>query len=178
MSSRQLSPSWAYVHDLIARFPNTPSLTLAKKIMSDEPSMFTTVEAARTAVRYFRGALGSKHRKHADRTFARDFDEADYGFIKACAFAGDSYRQRLYRDRIQELLEDQRILREETGGGEGIDERAMNLILAIDRSIQQYANLSHRGRRDLPVAFAPKGVLQDTAPPEDEDIEAAIDGAL
>ena len=115
---------------------------------------------------------------HARTIIARDFDEADYGFIKACAFAGDSYRQRLYRDRIQELLEDQRILREETGGGAGIDERAMNLILAIDRSIQQYANLSHRGRRDLPVAFAPKGVLQDTAPPEDEDIEAAIDGAL
>jgi len=76
MSSRQLSPSWAYVHDTIARFPNTPSLTLAKKIMADEPSMFTTVEAARSAIRYFRGALGSKHRKHSDRTLSRDFDES------------------------------------------------------------------------------------------------------
>lgn len=35
MSPRPLSPAWAYVHDLLEQFPNTPSLTLAKKVMTD-----------------------------------------------------------------------------------------------------------------------------------------------
>ena len=38
--------------------------------------MFTTVEAARTAIRYFRGASGSSNRKHADPKLLRPFDEA------------------------------------------------------------------------------------------------------
>lgn len=76
MSSRPLSPSWAYVHDLLLRFPNTPSLTLAKKIMKDDPEMFTTVDAARSAIRYFRGATGTKSRKNADPKLARPFNEA------------------------------------------------------------------------------------------------------
>jgi len=76
MSPRPLSPAWAYVHDLLEQFPNTPSLTLAKKVMTDNPSMFTTVEAARTAIRYFRGATGSKSRKHAHAKLARPFDES------------------------------------------------------------------------------------------------------
>jgi predicted phosphodiesterase len=76
MSPRPLSPAWAYVHDLLERHPNTPSLTLAKKVLADNPSMFTTVEAARTAIRYFRGATGSKSRKHAHTKLARPFDES------------------------------------------------------------------------------------------------------
>ena len=76
MSSRNLSPSWAYVHDMIKRFPNTPSMTLAKKIMGESPEMFTSIEAARSAIRYFRGAIGSRHRKHADKTLVREFDES------------------------------------------------------------------------------------------------------
>lgn len=76
MSPRPLSPAWAYVHDLLTKYPNTPSLTLAKKIMAENPSMFTTVEAARSAIRYFRGAKGSKNRKHADPKLARPFDES------------------------------------------------------------------------------------------------------
>lgn len=76
MSKRQLSPAWAYVHDILQQYPNTPSLTLAKKIVSENPALFTTVEAARTAIRYFRGASGSSNRKHADPKLARPFDEA------------------------------------------------------------------------------------------------------
>ena len=76
MSKRQLSPAWAYVHDILQQYPNTPSLTLAKKIVSENPALFTTVEAARTAIRYFRGASGSSNRKHADPKLLRPFDEA------------------------------------------------------------------------------------------------------
>ena len=42
MSPRPLSPAWAYVHDMLSKYPNTPSLTLAKKIMAENTSMFTT----------------------------------------------------------------------------------------------------------------------------------------
>ncbi len=76
MSPRPLSPAWAYVHDMLSKYPNTPSLTLAKKIMAENASMFTTVEAARSAIRYFRGAVGTKNRKHADPKLARPFDES------------------------------------------------------------------------------------------------------
>jgi hypothetical protein len=109
---------------------------------------------------------------------ARRFDEADYGFIKACAFAGDSYRQQFYRVRINELRADQQRVREGLTGNMLEDEVSYRIIMAIDRSVQAYATLSHRGRRDLPVAFAPKGVLQDQTPPTDEELDAAIDGAL
>ena len=36
MSSRPLSPSWLFVQDLLVRFPNTPSLTLAKKVVKEK----------------------------------------------------------------------------------------------------------------------------------------------
>jgi len=100
------------------------------------------------------------------------FDEADYGFIKACAFAGDSYRQQFYRVRINELRADQQRVREGLTGNMLEDEVSYRIIMAIDRSVQAYATLSHRGRRDLPVAFAPKGVLQDQTPPTDEELDA------
>ena len=44
--------------------------------MKDNPSLFTSVESARTAIRYFRGAVGKKARKNADPKLARPFDES------------------------------------------------------------------------------------------------------
>ena len=76
MSARPLSVAWAYVQEQLHQFPNTPSLTLAKKIMKDNPALFTSVESARTAIRYFRGATGKKARKHADPKLTRPFDES------------------------------------------------------------------------------------------------------
>ena len=61
---------------MLHKFPNTPSLTLAKKILKENPSLFTSVEAARTAIRYFRGAVGKRARKNADPKLARAFDES------------------------------------------------------------------------------------------------------
>ena len=48
----------------------------AKKIISENGLMFTTVEAARSAIRYFRGATGTKARKNADPKLARPLDES------------------------------------------------------------------------------------------------------
>jgi len=108
---------------------------------------------------------------------ARAFDEEDYSLIRACAFAGDSYRQQLYRTRIDELLAEQRLLKEDPP--EELDTEARyRLYLAMDRSIQAYATLSLRGRRDLPVAFAPKKVLQNEKPPTDEELNEVISGSL
>jgi predicted phosphodiesterase len=48
---------------LVARFPNTPSLTLAKKLYKENVSLFTTLEAARSVIRRVRGADGERERK-------------------------------------------------------------------------------------------------------------------
>lgn len=115
----------------------------------------------------------------AKEMIARNFDEPDYQLIRACAFAGDSYRQRLYRERIADLQVEQKKLRDGSEAVDGLDtEKRLRLILACDRSAQAWATLSLRGRRDLPVAFAPKGVLQNQTPPTEEDIDAAISGSL
>lgn len=122
----------------------------------------------------------------AKEMVARNFDEPDYQLIRACAFAGDSYRQQFYRGQIDELREEQKNLRDarhevddEGNPADGLDaEKRLRLILACDRSLQGWATISFRGRRDLPVAFAPKGVLQNQTPATDDDIDKKIDGSL
>lgn len=106
---------------------------------------------------------------------ARAFDANDYAKIKAYAFAGDAFRQKLYRERIADLLAEQKKLPD---CAELELETRIRLGLAMDRAIQAYASLSLRGRRDLPVAFAPKDVLQDQSEPDTDDIDEAIKGAL
>jgi len=46
------------------RFPETPSLTLAKKIYAENVEVFLSVESARSAIRHLRGQCGRDHRKH------------------------------------------------------------------------------------------------------------------
>lgn len=111
----------------------------------------------------------------AKELLSRNLDEDDYNLIRACAFAADSYRQQMYRERIDDLLEMQADIRND---GELDTETKTRLVLGCDRAIQGWCTASHRGRRDLPVAFAPKGVLQNQSPPTDEEIEEGIDGAL
>ena len=38
MSKRKLSPAWEHIQQELNRFPNTPSLTLAKKVMKAHAS--------------------------------------------------------------------------------------------------------------------------------------------
>lgn len=52
------------VLDVLKRFPDKPTLTLAKKLFHDHPLLFKDIEAARTSVRYYRGERGDHHRKH------------------------------------------------------------------------------------------------------------------
>lgn len=53
------------VKDYIERFPNTPSLTLAKKIFKENQPLFNNVEHARELVRYYSGKAGEPSRHHA-----------------------------------------------------------------------------------------------------------------
>lgn len=51
------------------KFPKAGSLTLAKRLHREHPEVYSSVEAARTTVRYYRGQHGA-----ADRTKARRYD--------------------------------------------------------------------------------------------------------
>lgn len=51
------------VKDYLSRFPNTPSLTLAKLIYQENANIFKTIESVRSTVRYYRGQKGIKDRK-------------------------------------------------------------------------------------------------------------------
>ena len=111
----------------------------------------------------------------AKELIARVLDEDDYQTIRGNAFAGDANWQKFYRERTKALGE----LQVELKTDKSLDtETRTRLILGCDRTIQGYCTLSLRGRRDLPVAFAPKGVLQNQTPPTDDDIDAGIDGSL
>jgi predicted phosphodiesterase len=74
------------VKEYLTKFPNTPTLTLAKCLYKDNPAMFKTVEHARKVVRYYRGATGKKEKeKLLDTRFtgyegkANPFDELPEG---------------------------------------------------------------------------------------------------
>ena len=51
--------------DLIRKFPETPSLTLARRLFSDNPDKIATLDAARSAIRNVRGAHGKARRHNA-----------------------------------------------------------------------------------------------------------------
>lgn len=51
------------IRNYLKKFPNTPSLTLAKKIYSENREHFHDVENARDSVRYCRGLRGKKNKK-------------------------------------------------------------------------------------------------------------------
>lgn len=49
--------------EVCSRFPQTPSLTLAKKLLADNPEVYKDEEHARTIIRIIRGKRGEKMRK-------------------------------------------------------------------------------------------------------------------
>lgn len=60
----------AIVKDYCLNFPNMQDLTLAKKIFSENRSLFSDPESARALLRYYRGHRGEKDRKKLkDKTF-------------------------------------------------------------------------------------------------------------
>lgn len=61
------------VKEYLRKFPDTPSLTLAKKIYKENKSTFRDVEAVRTNLRRLRGQLGKHHKAHTtDKSFFKD----------------------------------------------------------------------------------------------------------
>lgn len=56
------------VTEYLKLYPNTPSLSLARKIYADNEKVFTDVEMVRSAIRYYRGRMGTKNRSQIANT--------------------------------------------------------------------------------------------------------------
>lgn len=50
------------VRELLEKYPDSPTLTLARMLYRDNPAFFDSVESARNIIRYHRGAKGEKAR--------------------------------------------------------------------------------------------------------------------
>ena len=55
---------------LIAKFPETPSLTLARKAFKDNPLLWNSVDTCRSAIRKLRGRSGEHNRKYNQTKFS------------------------------------------------------------------------------------------------------------
>lgn len=56
-------PARIYLENLCEKFPDTPTLTLAKKAYKDVPKLFRNIEDCRAIIRKIRGQSGSENRK-------------------------------------------------------------------------------------------------------------------
>ena len=55
----------ALAADLVKKFPKSPSLTLARRLYSENPELIKSLDSARSAIRVVRGAAGKKKQKQA-----------------------------------------------------------------------------------------------------------------
>ena len=71
------------VKEYLKEYPTTPTLTLAKIIVDDEPDLFDSVDSARTRIRYYRGKQGKASLKAlGDKRFlGREGDLSPFGCI-------------------------------------------------------------------------------------------------
>jgi len=60
--------------EYLMKFPNTPNLTLAKKIYAENKSVYTNLEQVRTHIRTLKGANGDRHRKENHVEFRKEFE--------------------------------------------------------------------------------------------------------
>jgi predicted phosphodiesterase len=58
------SQTGAIALSYINRFPDCPTLTLAKKLYEENKELFISLEQARTRIRYYKGQSGEYNRKH------------------------------------------------------------------------------------------------------------------
>lgn len=56
------TPRSVYIKKILKKFPDTPTMTLAKKAYKEQPLFFESVENARQVIRYHRGLSGEKNR--------------------------------------------------------------------------------------------------------------------
>ena len=63
------------IEEYIRKFPKTPNLTLARKIMKDKPELFTTLDACRSSIRRLKGASGEYHKSMAIEDLIENRDD-------------------------------------------------------------------------------------------------------
>ena len=56
------------VEEIILKFPNTPNMTLAKKIVKDHPKLFSNLELARTTIRNAKGLSGKVNNQRFEKS--------------------------------------------------------------------------------------------------------------
>lgn len=61
--ARKIDETCKIIFEYLEKWGNLPSLTLAKKIYSENKSAFTNIDGVRTRIRYLRGTTGDKHRQ-------------------------------------------------------------------------------------------------------------------
>jgi len=67
------------VMEYLDKFPNTSSLCIARILYRDNVELFADVEHARSAIRYYRGAMGEKNRNDlATRRYVRKFKTTEH----------------------------------------------------------------------------------------------------
>lgn len=82
MAGRPTSVAGLYLQELLAKFPDAPALTLAKKAYRECPQMWASLESCRNAVRYHLGSLGSKNRRGlSDKRFMREPRKAGWSDV-------------------------------------------------------------------------------------------------
>ena len=66
------------VREICAKFPDTPTLTLAKKIYKEHPQLFKSIDAVRTYIRNIRGQNGAGNRKNMkDKSLYKEVGRRD-----------------------------------------------------------------------------------------------------
>ena len=66
MRGRKLTEAGKVVREVCAKFSDTPTISIAKKLLNDYPEMFFTLTQARGLVRYARGEDGHKIQRNKD----------------------------------------------------------------------------------------------------------------
>lgn len=75
------SKAHEYLRELIAKFPDSPAKTLARKAYGDHPEMWKDMEACRGMVRFILGVSGNRNRKKAAKTLHREPRKAGWSDI-------------------------------------------------------------------------------------------------
>ena len=62
-----------YIRDKVIEYPDLPARTLARMIYSQLKECKPNLESVRSAIRYYRGKNGTKHKKELLTTYGKTF---------------------------------------------------------------------------------------------------------
>lgn len=74
MSNKKGNLKSERAREYVAQFPNTPKASLAKKLYKDNPGLYSSVEDARTTLRYVTGSQGATLRKMIPAADVKQFE--------------------------------------------------------------------------------------------------------